>query len=215
MKVLNKIIGLTALVALGGCLETAGTLPNQASFASASEQNFLVQTGQGGSIAYLQNLSQRFRDEVPTMINFDFNSAKLDGEAQRILRLQAQWIIATPTVKFRVYGHTDKVGSDAYNRRLGLRRARAAVNYLVSQGVPRNRLEAYTSLGETQPIINTEERERLNRRTVTDVVGFAPNVIPSDFDGKRAMIVYGQYIVGGSLFVPQFPPIATVDSVAP
>ncbi len=197
MKTLNKIIGFTALLALGGCLETAGTLPNQASYANASEQNFLVQTGQGGSVAYLQLLSQKFRDEVPSMINFNFDSASLDGEAQRILRLQAQWIIATPTVKFRVYGHTDKVGTNAYNHRLGLRRARAAVNYLVAQGVPRNRLEAYSSLGETQPIVNTDDRERLNRRTVTDVVGFAPNVTPSDFDGKRAVIVYGNYVTGG------------------
>lgn len=197
MKTLNKIIGFTALIALGGCLETAGTLPNQISFSDASEQNFLVQTGQGGSVAYLQNLSKQFREDVPTMVNFDFNSTQLDGEAQRILRQQAQWIIATETVKFRVYGHTDKVGSDAYNRRLGLRRARAVVNFLVAQGVPRNRLEAYSSLGETQPVVNTPDRERLNRRTVTDVVGFAPNTSPSDFDGKRAVIVYGNYVSGG------------------
>ena len=197
MKLLNKIIGFSAVLALGGCLETAGTLPNQDSFASASEQNYLVQTGQGGSAAYLQHLSQQFRDEVPTMINFDFNSVTLDGEAKRILGLQAAWIRSHPTVKFRVYGHTDQVGSNGYNQRLGLRRARAAVNYLVSQGAPRNRLEAYTSLGETQPIVNSQDRERLNRRTVTDVFGFAPNVIPSDFDGKRAVIVYGNYVAGG------------------
>ncbi|MCF6271873.1 MAG: OmpA family protein [Rhodobacteraceae bacterium] len=194
MKLLSKFIGISALLALGGCLETAGNLPNQGSFTQASEQNFLVQTGQGGSAAYLQLLSQKFRDEVPTMINFAFNSTQLDGEAQRILRLQAEWIKATPTVKFRVYGHTDKVGSNAFNQRLGLQRARAAVNFLVAQGIPRNRLEAYSSLGETQPIVNTEARERLNRRTVTDVFGFAPNVIPSDFDGKRAVVIYGEYV---------------------
>ena len=197
MKLLNKIIGISAVLALTGCLETAGTLPNQNSFAGASEQNYLVQTGQGGSAAYLQGLSQQFRDEVATMINFDFNSIQLDGEARRILDQQAAWIIAHPTVKFRVYGHTDKVGSNASNQRLGLRRARAAVNYLVSKGAPRARLEAYTSLGETQPIVNTPDRERLNRRTVTDVFGFAPRVIPSDFDGKRAVIVYGNYVAGG------------------
>ncbi len=197
MKMLNKIIGLSAVVALSGCLETAGNMPNQNSFANASDQNFLVQTGQGGSAAYLQNLSEQFRNDVPTMINFAFASVALDGEAKRILGLQAAWIKAHSTVKFRVYGHTDAVGSSASNQRLGLRRARAAVNYLVSQGVPRNRLEAFTSLGETQPIVNTPNRERLNRRTVTDVFGFAPKVRPSDFDGKRAVIVYGNYLSGG------------------
>jgi len=201
MKLLNKIIGISAVLALSGCLETAGTLPNQNSFSRASDQNYLVQTGQGGSAAYLQGLSQQFRDEVATMINFDFNSTALDGEARRILDQQAAWIIAHPSVKFRVYGHTDKVGSNAFNQRLGLRRARAAVNYLVSKGAPRNRLEAYSSLGETQPIVSTTDRERLNRRTVTDVFGFAPNVIPSDFDGKRAAIVYGNYVEGGGTVV--------------
>lgn len=197
MKLLNKIIGISAVLALGGCLETAGTLPNQNSFSDASEQNYLVQTGQGGSAAYLAGLSQQFRDEVATMINFGFNSIALDGEAKRILDQQAAWIIAHRTVKFRVYGHTDSVGSNSYNQRLGLRRARAAVNYLVSKGVPRARLQAFTSLGETQPIVNTPDRERLNRRTVTDVFGFAPDVIPSDFDGKRAVVVYGNYVEGG------------------
>jgi len=197
MKVLNKITVIAAAVALSGCLETAGTLTNEDSFSAATEQNNLIQMGQGGSIAYLQHLSARFRAEVPTMINFDFNSVVLDGEAQRVLRLQAEWIRATPTVKFRVYGHTDKVGGNGFNQRLGLRRARAAVNYLVSQGVPRNRLEAYTSLGETQPLVNTEERERLNRRTITDVVGFAPGTDAADFDGKRAVLVYGAYVATG------------------
>lgn len=197
MKLLNNIISISAVLALSGCLETAGTLPNERSFSGASEQNYLVQTGQGGSAAYLQGLSQQFRDEVATMINFDFNSTQLDGEARRILDQQAAWIMAHPTVKFRVYGHTDRVGSNSANQRLGLRRARAAVNYLVSKGAPRNRLEAYTSLGETQPVVNTQDRERLNRRTVTDVFGFAPRVIPSDFDGKRAAIVYGAYVEGG------------------
>lgn len=198
MKTLNKIATISAAIALSGCIETAGTLTNQDAFSAATEQNTLIQTGQGGSVAYLQHLSARFRAEVPTMINFDFNSYILDGEAQRILRLQAEWIKATPTVKFRVYGHTDKVGSNGFNQSLGLRRARTAVNYLVSQGVPRNRLEAYTSLGETQPLVNTEDRERLNRRTVTDVVGFAPGVSAPDFDGKRAAIIYGNYVAGGN-----------------
>ncbi|MBL4806711.1 MAG: OmpA family protein [Rhodobacteraceae bacterium] len=208
MKVLNKIAAITATFALAGCLETAGTLTNQDTFAAATEQNTLIQTGQGGSAAYLQHLSARFRAEVPTMINFDFNSTVLDGEAQRVLRLQAEWIIATPTVKFRVYGHTDKVGGNSFNQRLGLRRARVAVNYLVAQGVPRNRLEAYTSLGETQPLVNTEDRERLNRRTITDVVGFAPGVSGTDFDGKRATVIYGNYynndpiVMPGSIEVP-------------
>jgi peptidoglycan-associated lipoprotein len=38
-------------------------------------------------------------------------------------------------VRFRVFGHTDKVGSNGYNQKLGLRRAQAAVAYLSSLGI--------------------------------------------------------------------------------
>ena len=84
---------------------------------------------------------------MPTTINFAFNSATLDAEARAVLRQQAAFIRHFPEVALLVYGHTDLVGSRAYNHRLGLRRARAAVDYLVSLGVERSRLEALVSLG--------------------------------------------------------------------
>jgi outer membrane protein OmpA-like peptidoglycan-associated protein len=129
---------------------------------------------------------------VPTTINFAFNSATLDAEAQAILRQQAHFIRQFPEVRFSVYGHTDLVGSAAYNQRLGLRRARAAVDYLVSLGVERSRLDALVSLGETQPIVATQTEERRNRRTVTEVTGFVQNH-PMVLDGRYAQIVYRTY----------------------
>ena len=64
-------------------------------------------------------------------------------------------------------------GSKEANKRLGLGRANRVVNYLISQGISADRLEAVASFGETQPLIVTEGRERRNRRTVTDVIGYA------------------------------------------
>jgi len=96
-------------------------------------------------------------------------------------------------VHFRVYGHTDAVGSNSYNKRLGLRRARAVVNYLSSLGIDKSRLEAVVSFGETQPLIVNQGRERRNRRTVTDVSGFVKGH-PLVLDGKYAQIVYRDYI---------------------
>jgi hypothetical protein len=74
---------------------------------------------------------------------------RLDEQARAILREQAAFIRHFPEVRFTVYGHTDLVGSDAYNHRLGLRRARAAMHYIISQGVDRSRLQAMVSRGET------------------------------------------------------------------
>jgi peptidoglycan-associated lipoprotein len=107
-------------------------------------------------------LNSRFQAEVPTMINFEFDSAVLDAQAQAILREQANWIRQFPEVRFRVYGHTDLVGSAAYNQQLGLRRAQAAVRFLETQGISRSRLEAVASFGKTRPLVNTPEP---NRRT--------------------------------------------------
>lgn len=140
------------------------------------------------------NLTRKFASEAPAKVNFAFNSAALDATARESLRQQAQWIRAHNQIKFRVYGHTDKVGSANYNRRLGLRRARAVVNYLVSQGVSRSKVQAVASFGETRPLVLTENRNRENRRTVTEVSGFVKRGRGQGLDGKYAMTVYNTYI---------------------
>lgn len=192
----NKLISLTFLgftcLALTGCQsfqgEAGGGL-DEGRFGNPTMHNYLVMTGQR---SYVQELSSRFVAEVPTTITFGFDSAVLSQQARAVLRQQAQWINGFPEVRFSVYGHTDLVGTQAYNRTLGLRRARAAVNYLVSQGVERNRLEALVSLGETQPLVATEGREQRNRRTVTEVQGFVQSH-PTVLDGRYADIVYRGY----------------------
>ena len=128
--------------------------------------NALVQTRQQD---YTINLARRFNAEVDAMVNFEFDSAILDSLAQATLRQQADWIRQFPEVRFKVFGHTDLVGSAEYNRNLGLRRAQAVVGYLSTQGISRDRLEAVVSFGATQPLIPTPEPERRNRRTVTVV----------------------------------------------
>jgi peptidoglycan-associated lipoprotein len=168
----------------------AGAIVNDGEFGAANEHNMLVQTGQSG---YAYSLAQRFSSEVSPVVNFAFNSATLSPEAQATLTEQARWIRQFPEVRFRVYGHTDLVGSQAYNKQLGLRRAQAVVAYLTAHGISRSRLEAVVSFGETQPLIVTEGRERRNRRTVTEVSGFVQSH-PLVLDGKYAQIVYRGYV---------------------
>ncbi|MEL6564306.1 MAG: OmpA family protein [Pseudomonadota bacterium] len=168
----------------------AGAIADTGAFGNATANNTLILTGER---QYSFDLAQRFASEVLTTVNFAFNSSQLDAGAQDALRQQATWIRQFPEVRFRVYGHTDAVGSNAYNKRLGLARARAVVSFLTTQGIDRSRLEAVASFGETQPLIVTDARERRNRRTVTEVTGFVrshPNVL----DGKYAQIVYRDYV---------------------
>ena len=78
----------------------------------------------------------------------------------------------------------------------GLRRAQAAVIYMISRGVRRGQGEAVSSFGETRPLINTQNPERLNRRTVTEVVGLDRSFRGYDFDGKKAVQIYEERYLG-------------------
>ncbi|MGJ8621650.1 MAG: OmpA family protein [Yoonia sp.] len=167
----------------------AGSQITTGDFGRATMNNRLVQTGE---LDYTVNLARRFDAEIDTTINFAFNSAALDAEGRATLNSQADWIRQFPEVKFTVYGHTDLVGSAAYNRSLGLRRAQAAVNYLISQGIDRSRLAAVASFGETRPLVETESRERRNRRTVTGVSGFVANN-PLVLNGRYAEVIVREY----------------------
>jgi len=195
------IAGLGLTLALAACGQTWGPVPNsflreagaQADtglFGNATLNNTQIMTGEKD---YVVSLANRFAKEVPSTITFAFDSARLDADARAVLDRQADWIRQFPEVRFRVYGHTDAVGSNAYNRALGQRRANAAVAYLSARGISRARLEAVVSYGETQPLIVTQGRERRNRRTVTEVSGFLKRH-PTDLDGKYAQVVYREYI---------------------
>ncbi len=199
MKNILKLTAAASVLFTAGCLYPAGTMRNEGSFAEAAAANQFAQTAYLDPATALKTLDQRFRKAVPTMINFDFNAATLDAESQAILRRQAEWIKRYPMVRFKVFGHTDKVGSNGYNHSLGMRRARAAVRYLVAQGVPRRSLIAAVSRGEREPLVNTEDRERLNRRTVTVVAGYAKGYRGHDFDGKVANEIYGKYTGAGAV----------------
>ncbi len=168
----------------------AGSELDEGGFGNSTMNNMLIQSGQK---SYAIDLSNRFAAEVPATVNFAFNSSKLDASAIASLRKQANWIRQFPEVRFRVYGHTDLVGGNAFNKRLGLRRARAVVRFLSSQGINRSRLEAVASFGETQPLVVSQGRERRNRRTVTEVSGFVQNN-PTVLNGKYAQIIFRDYV---------------------
>jgi OOP family OmpA-OmpF porin len=107
---------------------------------------------------------------------FDFNKsvvkpagkAKLDDLVSKVKGINLEVIIAV--------GHTDSVGSDAYNQKLSVRRAEAVKAYLVSKGIEKNRI--YTEgKGEKQPVASnvTAEGRAKNRRVEIEVVGTRKN----------------------------------------
>jgi outer membrane protein OmpA-like peptidoglycan-associated protein len=98
-------------------------------------------------------------------ILFPFDSAELTAEARTNLRKLAASLQDEARTNVTVVGHTDSVGKDSYNQQLSERRGRAAVDYLVSQGVASSRLVS-SGVGEAEPIASneTDQGRRENRR---------------------------------------------------
>lgn len=103
---------------------------------------------------------------------FDFDRAVVKPEGKAGLDELMSKLQGMDTEVMIAVGHTDSVGSDAYNQTLSLRRADAVKAYLVSKGLDQARL--YTEgKGETQPVADnaTAEGRAKNRRVVIEVVG--------------------------------------------
>lgn len=98
-------------------------------------------------------------------VNFDNDMSNLRPDAIAILDQAVATLKANPSVKVEIGGHTDSRNSDWYNLGLGERRAKAVMQYLISQGVEAGRLSV-RSYGESAPIADneTEEGRMKNRR---------------------------------------------------
>ena len=190
------IATLAAAAALSGCGEEAGQSINSPYFGEATGNILAAQAAYVNGNAMLRNLSQDFQASTDEVVTFAFDRATLDATARRALDGQARWLRDNPQVRMTIVGHTDLVGAESYNYGLGLRRARNALAYLVSQGVSADRLDAVESQGEQNPVVPTTSRERRNRRAVTMVGGFARGYVGTGLDGEYAQRVYNVYQAG-------------------
>lgn len=97
---------------------------------------------------------------------FSFDKSDLKTESYLELNKLVELMQANPTLSVEIRGHTDSEGADAYNLTLSDSRAKAVMDYVVSKGIPVDRLKA-KGYGETQPLStnDTEAGRALNRRT--------------------------------------------------
>lgn len=84
-------------------------------------------------------------------IYFDFDKYDLSSEARSILKANADWLRANPAVNVEIEGHCDERGTTEYNLALGAKRARAAMDYLVTLGIAPARIKT-VSYGEEIPV---------------------------------------------------------------
>ena len=122
-----------------------------------------------GEDAYTGTETVKFlADGVPDRVFFSTNKSELTSAATTTLGKQATYLKANPTLNVVLEGHADERGTREYNLALGERRATAAKNYLISNGVAANRIKviSYGKEKPANPASNVLAWSQ-NRRTVT------------------------------------------------
>jgi peptidoglycan-associated lipoprotein len=107
---------------------------------------------------------------VGSTIYFGFDSTKLSAEAQVILTRQAHWLMKYPRVNVLIAGNCDERGTKEYNLALGSRRANAARDFLVANGVASARIST-VSYGDERPISigANEQAWAKNRNAISSI----------------------------------------------
>lgn len=169
MKTYTKALMLCATLALSACGGGGGIFGDRfggnGSGADGLGANGGIETGalNPSSPAY-------FAETIGERVLFEVDQSTLTDSARSTLTSQAQWLNTNTTYSAIIEGHADEQGTRAYNLALGSRRASAARDFLVSQGVADGRLQIVT-FGKERPIevCSIESCYAQNRRAVTVV----------------------------------------------
>lgn len=118
---------------------------------------------------------KKYEIEKPIVLNniyYDYNKATLREESKVVLDTVVSMLLDNPRLRIEMSAHTDSIGTDKYNMKLSQARAQSCVNYLISKGIPKSRLEA-RGYGKAKPVApnstpdhkDNPEGRQLNRRT--------------------------------------------------
>ncbi|MGF7217572.1 outer membrane protein OmpA-like peptidoglycan-associated protein [Spirosoma lacussanchae] len=129
--------------------------------------------------AQIERVGEGIKITFGSDILFDVDSYQLKAATKQQLTEFAQTLNKYEDTDIRIEGHADATGSDAYNKKLSDRRAKAVGDYLATQGVKTSRLEEL-GYGEAQPVADntTESGRRQNRRV--DIAVFANKQMQRD-----------------------------------
>lgn len=158
---------LAAVALLGACAsDPAPTATTGGTGAAAPAAPAATASAPGIRPGSQEDLVQNVGDRV----FYDYDKAELRPEARRTIERWAAWMRQHANVTITIEGHADERGTREYNIALGERRATAARNFLVSQGIDARRV-ATISYGKERPAVlgSNEGAWRQNRRGVAVV----------------------------------------------
>jgi peptidoglycan-associated lipoprotein len=169
----SKFLPLLASVLVAVFMVTACE-SDTADSGKAAGDGLAFGNGQNGALGPVggQNLSggDDLAVNVGDRVFFAYDSSELNEEARATLTRQAQWLNSRNHLSVTIEGHCDERGTREYNLALGERRAVAAKNFLVAQGVSGDRIQT-VSYGKERPAVpgSDESAWAQNRRSVTVV----------------------------------------------
>jgi peptidoglycan-associated lipoprotein len=125
-------------------------------------------TGQGTVTPATPGSQGDFSQNVGDHTYFEYDSFGLTPQARATLQKQAAWLKQYPQWRVTIEGHCDERGTREYNLALGERRASAIKAFLVSQGIPANRVRTISYGKERPEVLGSDEAAYAkNRRGVT------------------------------------------------
>jgi peptidoglycan-associated lipoprotein len=98
-----------------------------------------------------KSLEELNRETNLSMVHFDYDKYFIREDAKPVLEANAAYMKKWSSVKILIEGHCDERGTEEYNLALGEKRAKSAFDYLVSLGIPANRIKTI-SYGKSQPM---------------------------------------------------------------
>lgn len=149
MRMIKALTAIAAMILIGACSN------DQQAAAPATT------TVTPGSVA-------DFRQNVGDRVFFDTDQSTVREDGRATLGKQAEWLKKYTNYQVTVEGHCDERGTREYNLALGERRANAARQYLIAQGIPAARIKT-VSFGKERPdpVGSDEAAWSRNRRAVT------------------------------------------------
>ena len=175
---INRIFALFAIVAFLAACETAPKDAGDAAGSGASgssdtsSSSSSSSSASGGSTSSSSGSSTMTKDEelvsIGNTVYLEFASSALSADANSTLNAQAAFLRSNPSVRITVEGHADERGTREYNLALGDRRASAARDFLVAQGIDGARIKTI-SYGKERPemVGSNDEAWAKNRRSVS------------------------------------------------
>ena len=166
MKLGHTLMVATALIAVAGCAKKPPKeLPPAPQETPAAEAPPPAEMGPvpGSEAHFLANVAS-------DRVFFDTDKSDIDAPSQATLRSQAAYLRQYPNVRVTIEGHCDERGTREYNLALGERRANAARQYLIAQGIPASRVKTI-SYGKENPDPSGADDQAwaLNRRAITEL----------------------------------------------